>query len=45
MTAGEIAKAYELLDVKCFGTILENIIYDGLYHETLKVYERRMQDE
>ena len=45
MTAGEIAKAYSLLEVKCFGSILENVIYDGLYYETLKVYERRMQDE
>lgn len=45
MTAGEIAKAYELLDVRCFGAILENVIYDGLYYETLKVYERRRKDE
>ena len=45
MTAGETAKAYELLDIKCFGGIIENVIYDGLYHETLKVYERRLQNE
>lgn len=45
MTAGEIAKAYELLDVRCFGAILENVIYDGLYYETLKVYKRRRKDE
>lgn len=45
MTAGEIAKAYELLTVKCFGSILENVIYDGLYYETLKVYERKLKNE
>lgn len=45
MTAGEIAKAYELLEIKCFSGILENVIYDGLYFETLKVYERRLHDE
>lgn len=45
MTAGEIAKAYELLNIKKFGGITKNIIYDGLYYETLKVYERRLHDE
>lgn len=45
MTAGEAAKAYELLDIKCFGGIVENVVYDGLYYETMKVYERRLHDE
>ena len=45
MTAGEIAKAYELLDIKKFNGIVKNIIYDGLYYETLKVYERRSDNE
>ena len=45
MTAGEAAKAFELLDIKHFRGILENIIYDGLYYETQKVYERRLRDE
>ena len=45
MTAGEIASAYELLEIKKFGTITRNVIYDGLYYETLKVYERRKKDE
>ncbi len=45
MTAGEAAKAYELLDIKSFGGIISNIIYDGLYYETLKVYERRLHNE
>lgn len=45
MTAGEIAKAYDLLDIKKFGGITKNVIYDGLYYETLKVYERRKKDE
>lgn len=44
-TAGEIVKAYSLLDVKKFDGILKNVIYDGLYYETLKVYERRRKDE
>ncbi|MBQ8210344.1 MAG: hypothetical protein IJZ35_07175 [Clostridia bacterium] len=45
MTAGEAAKAYELLDIKCFGGIIENVIYDGLYYETIKIYERRLKNE
>lgn len=45
MSAGEAAKAYELLDIKCFSAIMENVVYDGLYHETLKVYERKLQNE
>ena len=45
MTAGELASAYELLDIKKFGNITKNVIYDGLYYETLKVYERRLHDE
>ncbi len=45
MTAGEIASAYELLDIKKFGNITKNVVYDGLYYETLKVYERRKKDE
>ena len=45
MTAGEIAKAYELLEIKKFGAIIKNVIYDGLYYETLKVYERRLHNE
>ena len=45
MTAGELAKAYDLLEIKKFGGITTNIIYDGLYYETLKVYERRKSDE
>ncbi len=45
MTAGEAAKAYELLDIKCFSGIIENVIYDGLYYETIKVYERRLNNE
>lgn len=45
MTAGEIASAYELLNIKKFGNITKNVIYDGLYHETLKVYERRLHNE
>ena len=44
MTAGEAAKAYELLDIRCFKGILENVIYDGLYYETIKVYERRIHN-
>lgn len=45
LTAGETAKAYELLNIKRFKAITENVIYDGLYHETLKVYERKLQNE
>ena len=45
MTAGEAAKDYDLLEIKKFGGITENIIYDGLYYETLKVYERRKNNE
>lgn len=45
MTAGEIASAYELLNIKKFRNITKNVIYDGLYYETLKVYERRLHDE
>lgn len=45
MTAGEIAKAYRLLDIKCFGGIIENVIYDGLYYETIKIYERRIKND
>ncbi len=45
MTAGELAKAYELLEIKKFGTITENVIYDGLYYQTLNVYERRLKNE
>lgn len=45
MTAGEIAKAYDLLEIKKFGGITKNVVYDGLYYETLKVYERRKKDE
>ena len=41
MTAGELAAAYELLNIKKFGSITKNVIYDGLYYETLKVFERR----
>ncbi len=45
MTAGEAAKAYELLNIKCFKGIVENVVYDGLYYETMKVYERRLHNE
>lgn len=45
MTAGEVAKAYRLLNVKCFNGIIENIIFDGLYYQTLNVYERRLHNE
>lgn len=45
MTAGEIAKAYDLLNIKKFGGITKNVVYDGLYYETMKVYERRLHDE
>lgn len=45
MTAGEAVKAYELLNIKCFKGIIENVIYDGLYYETMKVYERRVHNE
>ena len=45
MTVGELTKAYELLEIKKFGSITENVIYDGLYYETLKVYERRKTNE
>ena len=45
MTAGELAKAYELLKIKKFNTIIENIIYDGLYYQTVSVYERRLKNE
>lgn len=45
MTAGETAKAYELLNLKKFSGITANVIYDGLYYETLKVYERRLHNE
>lgn len=45
MTAGELAKAYELLKIKKFNTIIENVIYDGLYYQTLSVYERRLKNE
>lgn len=31
MTAAEITAAYELLDVKSFNGIINNIVYDGLY--------------
>lgn len=31
LTASEIVNAYELLDVKKFGNIINNIVYDGLY--------------
>lgn len=31
MTAAEIAAAYELLNVKSFNGIINNIVYDGLY--------------
>ncbi len=31
MTAAEIVAAYELLEVKKFGNIINNIVYDGLY--------------
>ncbi len=45
MTAGEAAKAFDLLDVKKFGGIVKNVIYDGLYYQTLKIYERRSNNE
>lgn len=45
MTAGEAAKASELLDIKNYKGIIDNIIYDGLYYETIKVYERRRKNE
>lgn len=31
MTVAEIAGAYDLLEVKSFGNIINNIVYDGLY--------------
>ncbi len=45
MTVGELSKAYELLNIKKFGAITENIIYDGLYYRTLSVYERKKSDD
>lgn len=45
MTVGELAKAYELLNIKKFGEITENIIYDGLYYRTLSVYERKKSND
>lgn len=36
ITAGEVCKAYELLDINRFGDILSNILYDGLPYLRLK---------
>ncbi len=45
MAAGETVKAYRLLKVKHFGGIMENVLIDGLYYETIKVYERRTKND
>lgn len=47
LTVGELANTYELLEVKHFKSIIENIIYDGLYHaaKNLKQGQKLPQEE
>lgn len=47
LTAGELANTYESLEVKHFKSIIENIIYDGLYHtaKNLKQGQKLPQEE
>ncbi len=45
MTAGELTIAYESLKIQKFDNILRNVIFDGLFYETQRVYERRLHDE
>lgn len=40
-TAAEAAAALDLIDTKRFHDILENVIYDGLFHESESVLNRR----
>lgn len=44
MTAGEAANALKELELKSFKGIVENVIIDGLYYQTLGVYERRLKN-
>lgn len=38
LTATEIAKSYELLEVKHFKSVIENVIYEGLHAEAERIY-------
>jgi hypothetical protein len=43
-TAAEAALAFELLSLKRFEDIIENVVYDGLFHEAQTVLNRRFSD-
>lgn len=45
MTAAEITAAYDLLDVKSFGSVIYNIVYDGLYMSMKSVKNGGKTDE
>lgn len=40
LTANEAALAFNLLDIKCYKEILENIIFDGLENQQKKITEK-----
>jgi hypothetical protein len=40
-TLSEAGKAFDLLDIKKNGPILENIIYGGMYNKTLQILNKR----
>lgn len=44
-TSVEAIKAYELLEVNRFKDILDNIVFEGIEDETLKVYDGRKANE
>ena len=44
-SAGSGGQFFTLADIKKFANITRNVVYDGLYFETIKVYERRIKDE
>ena len=45
MTAAEITAAYDLLNVKSFGSVINNIVYDGLYMSVKSVKNGGKTDE
>ena len=45
LTVGEIAAAYELLNIKRYKTILDNLIYLGLHSSLKSVIEKNQKNQ
>ena len=44
LTANEAASAFDLLDIKCYRPILENIVYDGMEAQLLLIKNKKQKE-